>query len=190
MSRNSLFVLSAVLFLAALQSACAQDVDESAPPDMAATPMTAERLGELVLRIDSEAQQSGSAWQFMVDGFETVLVYDIDADRMRVMIPINDADALPPEELVRLMQANFDSALDARYAIANDLLWGVFIHPLSALTDMEFLLGVGQTVNVAATFGESYSSGMFMFGGGDSGELELERQRLLQELEGLSGDAI
>lgn len=190
MSRYSVHVLSAIVSLTVMQSACAQDSDQAAPPEFPAPTMTAERLGELVLRIDSEAQQSGSVWQFTVDSFETVLVYDIDADRMRVMIPINDADALPPEELLRLMQANFDSALDARYAIANDLLWGVFIHPLSTLTDVEFLLGVGQTVNVAATFGESYSSGMFIFGGGDSGELELERQRLLEELEDLSGDTI
>ena len=188
MSRYSLFVLSAVLAFAALQSACAQDVDET-PPEVTAPTMTAERLGELVLRIDSEAEQSGSAWQFMVDDFETIHIYDVDADRMRVMIPINDANVLPTEELLRLMQANFDSALDDRYAIANELLWGVFIHPLSTLTDVEFLLGVGQTVNVAATFGQSYSSGMFIFGGGDSGELERERQRLLEELEALSGDS-
>ena len=120
MSRNSVHVLSVIVSLTVMQSACAQDAEQAAPPDFAAPTMTAERLGELVLRIDSEAQQSGSVWQFTVDSFETVLVYDIDADRMRVMIPINDADALPPEELVRLMQANFDSALDARYAIAND----------------------------------------------------------------------
>jgi len=185
MSRYSLFVLSAALAFAALQSACAQDVDETPRPDVTAPTMTAKRLGELVLRIDSEAEQSGPAWQFTVDGFETILIYDVDAD----MIPINDADVLPPEELLRLMQANFDSALDARYAIANQLLWGVFIHPLSTLTDIEFLLGVGQTVNVAATFGQSYSSGMHIFGGGDSGELERERQRLLEELEALSGDS-
>lgn len=186
MHRYELFALPVILLFTALQSACAQDATEPVPPK-GAEPMTAERLGELVLRIDSEAQQNGPAWQFVVDGFETILVYDVDADRMRVMTPINDADALPAEELVRLMQANFDSALDARYAIANDILWGVFIHPLSSLTDSEFLLGVGQTVNVAATFGKSYSSGMFIFGGGDSQELEQERQRLLEELEELSG---
>ena len=168
--------------------ACAQEDATPETPDIVAQPMTAARLGELVQRIDPDAQQEGPAWRFVVDAFDLMLVYDIAADRMRVMVAINDADALPPEELVRLLQANFDSALDARYAIANDILWGVYIHPLSTLTDAEFLLGVGQTVNVAATFGRGYSSGMFMFGGGDSDELE--RKRLLEELEALSESSI
>lgn len=57
------------------------------------------------------------------------------------------------EELLRLLQANFDSALDARYAVARGILWAVYIHPLSALTDREFLPGLGQTVNIVRTYG-------------------------------------
>ncbi len=40
---------------------------------------------------------------------------------MRVLIPIEGTDDLLKDELLRLMQANFDSALDARYAIAQAL---------------------------------------------------------------------
>ena len=177
--------MKALLVLALLVAgvACAQDDS----PGQESGVMTAERLGELVQRIDEDAVQQGPSWLFVVDGLETMLVYDTSADRMRIMIPINDAEALPPEELVRLMQANFDSALDARYAIANGLLWGVFISPLSTLSDSEFLLGVGQTVNVVKTFGHGYSSGMFIFGGGDSESLE--RKRLLEELERLTEES-
>ena len=74
------------------------------------------------------------------------------------------------------MQANFDSALDARYSIAKDIIWGAFIHPLQELKDEEFLSGVGQAVNLALTYGEAYSSGGLIFGGGDSQSL---RQREL-----------
>ena len=143
-------------------------------------PMTVERMAELIQRIDEEAVQDGNTWLFHVGTLETILVYDEGADRMRVMIPINEADALPPEELERLLQANFDSALDARYAIANGLLWGVFIHPLSSLTDEDFLLGIGQTANVVTSFGTSYSSGMFIYGGGDTESIE--QQKLLDDL--------
>lgn len=163
--------------------ACAQseDDEEQGPPfTYTAEPMTADRMGELIQRIDEKAVQDGPTWYFNVGGLDAILIYDIDADRMRVLIPINDADDLSPEELLRLMQANFDSALDARYAIAQGQLWGTFIHPLSALTDEEFLLGIGQTANIATSFGSSYSSGMFLFGGGDSGEIE--RKRLLDDL--------
>jgi hypothetical protein len=82
-----------------------------------------------------------------------------------------------------LLQANFDSALDARYAIAQDTLWGTFIHPLSELSDEEFLVGLAQTVNVVTSYGTSYSSGMFIFGGGDSSDIE--RQRLIEELKNI-----
>ena len=143
-------------------------------------PMTAARMGELILNVDDEAVRDGPTWFFHVEELETAVVYDIAADRMRILIPIGDIDDLDPEELVRLMQANFDSALDARYAIARGKLWGVFIHPLSTLTDEEFLVGLGQTVNVVMSFGTSYSSGMFIFGSGDSAEIE--RNRLIEQL--------
>lgn len=159
--------------------ACAQS-DEEDPYAGADRVMTAARMGELVQRIDADAVQDGNSWFFDVTGLEAMLVYDIDADRMRVVIPIDGTEDLDQEELIRLMQANFDSALDARYAIAHGQLWGVFIHPLSSLTDEEFVLGIGQTANVVASFGSSYSSGMFIFGGGDSGEIE--RKRFLDEL--------
>ena len=137
-------------------------------------------MGELILRIDEDAVLDGSTWYFNIIGLDTVLVFDIGADRMRILIPIEGTEDLSKDELLRLMQANFDSALDARYAIAQGKLWGAFIHPLSSLTDEELLLGIGQTANVVASFGSSYSSGMFIFGGGDSGEIE--RKRFLEEL--------
>ncbi len=162
--------------------ACAQmDEDGLDDPYAHATqPMTAIRMGELILRIDENAIQDGASWYFNIIGLDAILVFDIDADRMRVLIPIEGTDDLSKDELLRLMQANFDSALDARYAIAQGQLWGAFIHPLSSLTAEDFLLGIGQTANVVASFGSSYSSGMFIFGGGDSGEIE--RKRFLEEL--------
>jgi hypothetical protein len=143
-------------------------------------PMTAVRMGELILNVDDEAVLDGTTWFFHVEELDAAIVYDVAADRMRILIPIGDVDDLDPEELVRLMQANFDSALDARYAVARGKLWGVFIHPLSTLTDEEFLVGLGQTVNVAMSYGTSYSSGLFTFGSGDSAEIE--RNRLIEQL--------
>ena len=157
------------------------DKDESDDPyAYAVQPMTAIRMSELILRVDENAINDGSTWYFNIIGLDAVLVFDIEADRMRVLIPIENTGDLSKDELLRLMQANFDSALDARYAIAQGQLWGAYIHPLSTLTDEEFLLGIGQTANVVASFGSSYSSGMFVFGGGDSGEIE--RKRFLEEL--------
>jgi hypothetical protein len=78
------------------------------------------------------------------------------------------------------MQANFDSALDARYAIAKETLWSAYIHPLSTLSDEDFLSGLGQTVNLVDTFGSSFSSGSSTFIGGDSSGLK--EKELIKEL--------
>lgn len=176
--------VATIVGLALLGHACAGEADhptetaDTEPPPAVA--MTAERLGELIRGVDENARQEGSAWTFAVAGLEVVVVYDEAADRMRIVIPIGPAEDIPRDELVRILQANYDSALDARYAIANGQLWGTFIHPLSELSDLEFLTGLGQTANVVLSYGTSYSSGMFIFGGGDSAEMQ--RRQLIEEL--------
>ena len=142
--------------------------------------MTAERLGQIIQRVDEAAVQEAGSWYFHIEGLETAVVYDVNADRMRIMIPIGPAEELVTEDLERMMQANFDSALDARYAIAQGMLWGAYIHPLSSLTAEEFLVGLGETANVVLSYGTSYSSGLFIYGNGDSSEIE--RQRLIERL--------
>lgn len=174
----------AFLGFAAMSFSVAQDSDpeqgEGFPGEAYEQRMTAERLAELIIRVDDEAVLEGATWFFHVEGLEVAVVYDVGADRMRIIMPIGSADELDEENLLRMMQANFDSALDARYAVAQGTLWGVFIHPLSTLTSEEFLVGLGQTANVVISYGSSYSSGLFIYGNGDSAEIE--RQRLIEKL--------
>ena len=82
------------------------------------------------------------------------------------MTPVTSEDKLDAEELSRLLSANFDRALDAKYAISNETLWSVFTHPLAELTDEQFIGCVGQVVTLADNFGTSYSSSGLYFGGG------------------------
>ncbi|MFK7743807.1 MAG: hypothetical protein AB8B47_02030 [Roseobacter sp.] len=132
------------------------------------TAMTIERMAKIIFTLDAEAQQRGPTFQFNIVDIPVIVVADPRADRMRAMVPIRAADGLEPDELMRLMQANFDSALDARYAVAQGRLWGVFIHPLSPLETEQLISGLAQTVNVARTYGQTYSGGAAVFGGGDS----------------------
>ena len=173
-------VITAAILTQACGAAAESDRDQDRNKATLSKPMTAERLGRIIKRVDKDAVQSGSTWAFDVAGLEAMVVYDTAADRMRIVIPISKVDDLKEGELLRLMQANFDSALDARYAIAQDTLWGTFIHPLSSLSTEEFLVGLGQTANIVTSFGTSYSSGLFIFGGGDSAEIE--RKKLIEEL--------
>lgn len=142
-------------------------------------PMTMTRLAEIITALDPQAEQRGPTIEFTIQDIPVIVIADPTADRMRAMVPIRSATELAPEELMRLMQANFDSALDARYAVAQGRLWGVFIHPLSPLQRDQLISGLAQTVNVALTYGQSYSGGAQLFGGGDSSGLY---QELLENL--------
>lgn len=142
-------------------------------------PMTILRMAEIVLALDEDAQVAGSGIEFTIDDVPVLIVADVGANRMRAMVPIRSATQMSAEELQRLMQANFDSALDARYAIAQGRLWGVFIHPLKELERDQLISGIAQTVNVAKTYGSLYSGGAAQFGGGDSTDLQRD---LIEEL--------
>jgi hypothetical protein len=155
--------LLAVLYLCFPFSLQAQD---------AAPPMTVARLAQIVLALDPEASVAGSGFALTVDDVPVLIVMDVGANRMRAMVPIRSADLMTQEELQRVMQANFDSALDARYAIAQGRLWGVYLHPFRELQRDQLISGIAQTVNVAKTYGTLYTSGAGQFGAGDSGALQ------------------
>ena len=145
----------------------------------------AARIRDAIKRIDPLAEFSGNSANFTVERVPVTLVYDLNADRMRLVAPIASTEEVDEALLLRLMQANFESALDARYAIAQGALWSTFIHPLSQLSREEFVSGLGQTVNLVLTFGRSYNSGAVVFGGGDNSDAD---RSLIEELDEKSKD--
>ncbi|NOD36675.1 MULTISPECIES: hypothetical protein [unclassified Ruegeria] len=171
----------AIFLIFAAGSLAAQEVAPEASPDglNAEPPMTYERLGNILFALDPEAQPHGPGFQMTVAGVQVLVITDINADRMRAMVAVGNAADLSEEDLIRVMQANFDSTLDARYAIANGILWAAFIHPLSLLEKDQLISGLAQTVNIAKTYGTLYSGGAAEFGGGDSTDLQ---RALIEEL--------
>ncbi len=142
--------------------------------------MNNQRLGNIVKRLDARATGQPGHWQLSIDGVKLLVITDEQANRMRILSPITSAQALSSKRLFRLMQANFDSALDARYSIAKSVLWSTFIHPLNSLSGREFISGVGQVVNLSQTYGGSYTSGALVFRGGDSETLQ--KRKLIDRL--------
>jgi len=180
---RTLTALALSLLLAAISPAFAQTT-ETPEPDATAPeaepPMTMMRMARIIQSIDAGAQAQGNVITLTLDDIPLVVVADPVADRMRAMVPIRSAAGLSTEELMRLMQANFDTALDARYAVAQGRLWGVFIHPLSPLEKDQLLSAFIQTINVARTYGQTYSGGAVTYGGGDSNGIYRD---LLEELQ-------
>ncbi|MEL6386424.1 MAG: type III secretion system chaperone [Pseudomonadota bacterium] len=174
-------LLGGALFLVPTGS-LAQDSVSPSPEEDVIVPQEAEaaaRLLAFVTELDGDAELQVNGALFTVEDVQLQLVFDLNADRMRLLTPIAPADDIPAADLVRMMQANFDSALDARYGIAQGALWATFIHPLASLTMDDFASGIGQTVNLVRTYGTTYSSGALVFGGGDSAE---ENRQLIDEL--------
>ncbi|MBM1222233.1 hypothetical protein JQU17_16865 [Ponticoccus sp. SC2-23] len=161
--------LAAALILTALP-AFAQEAEP---------PMTAERLIRIAIALDPEARVAGPGLEMTISDVPILIVMDPGANRMRAMVPIASADGLDADDLLRMMQANFDSALDARYAVANGRVWGVFLHPLAELERDQLISGLAQVVSVAQTYGTFYSSGAAQFGSGDSARMHRE---LLEDL--------
>jgi hypothetical protein len=142
--------------------------------------MSLERLDELLRKVDENMVRQNSTWQIHFGERALLVVTDEKADRMRIMAPIAEAGVLNEGLMLRILQANFDSALDARYAVAKGLIWSTFVHPLAALQDDELISAIFQVSTAADNFGTSFSSGIFIYGGGDS---EKENRRLLEELQ-------
>ena len=148
------------------------------------TKATYAAMAEVIEALDSDAKRMGNSWELTIEETPILVVTDPVNRRMRVMTPIAQAADLPAEALTRLMQANFDTALDARYAIAQNLIWGTFIHSLDGITTREFASGILQTKSLSDTFGTTFSSGALSFGGGDSGAIITDQlEELLKELE-------
>ena len=128
-------------------------------------PMTPERMMRIIVDECDEVKEDKNVVEFTFRGVQLVLVYDVNADRMRIISVVCDVENLKPDELQKAMEANFHSALDARYAISNDTVWAAFIHPLEEMTERLLRSAIRQVAMAKVTFGEEYSSGELYFGG-------------------------
>lgn len=143
---------------------------EPAPVPPKPSVMTADRAREIVVDMADGARADGPAVTFIVGGVTMVLVIDERANRMRIVSPISELARLDPNTLEVLMQANYHSALDARYALSEGTVFAAYIHPLSELTDVQLQAAVIQVANLVLTFGTEYSSTGLVFGAPGAGE--------------------
>ena len=120
--------------------------------------MNNERLETLLKSVATIREGQLGAWTAVFEGRLVIVLTDEANNRMRVITPIIESKKLDDAALKRLMEANFESALDARYALFKDYLWSVYVHPLAELSGAQFLDALNQVKQLADTFGDSYSS--------------------------------
>jgi hypothetical protein len=129
-------------------------------------PMTQQRMEAFLRELAPGAEGVPGSLGFRVEGVAIECISDVAHDRMRLIAAIAPVSKLTAEQVARVLEANFHSALDARYATSGGYLYAAFIHPLSPLTERELRSAALQVANLARSFGTTYSSGELVYGGG------------------------
>jgi len=137
------------------------------PIDGGDVEMTPERMLTTIDEVGKEVEQDGNVVQFLYEGVPITLMFDPNADRMRLLSPVIEVANLKDDMLIKAMQANYHGVLDVRYAIANGVVWSAFVHPMSDLSEDLLRSAIRQVAIARVTFGGAYTSGEMIFGGGD-----------------------
>jgi hypothetical protein len=127
--------------------------------------MNSDKLSKLIAQVSDTATSNGNAIQFMYKERPLICVFDQNANRMRIISPIIETKDLEEEQLLNMLVANFHSALDVKYALSDEVIWAVFIHPLKELADHQVLDAIDQVYAATITFGTTYSSTRLIFPG-------------------------
>ncbi|MEM6361910.1 MAG: hypothetical protein AAF149_22075 [Bacteroidota bacterium] len=108
--------------------------------------------------------ENGPSVEYELDGVQIYLITDESANRMRLMAGIMEESKVEAEQLKKMMEANFDRALDAKYALSNGVLWSVYAHPLRELQKEQLIDALYQVKNLVNNYGTTYHSADFIFG--------------------------
>ncbi|WP_008310707.1 hypothetical protein [Leptolyngbya sp. PCC 6406] len=95
-------------------------------PD-AITEFLGDRFGSLV------ACNPPDAWQVDASEFRLLVLLSEDQSWLRLLLPLVPADQAQPF-LSQILVANFDFTQEVRYALHQEVLWGVFHHDRQSLT--------------------------------------------------------
>jgi len=131
--------------------------------------MTTTSIGKILDSYLSGIEGQPGFWRGMREDVQLFVLSDDSHDRMRIMAPIGELKELEPKVLQLLLQANYDRALDAKYAMRGKEVWSVSVHPLATLAPDDFASFIDQVVRLVKNTGSTYASSDLMFGGGTAG---------------------
>ncbi len=127
--------------------------------------MSTTKLGEIITKVSDTVQHQNNVYKFVYKDTILLCMTDENANRMRIVSPIIEIFKLDENQLKNALVANFHTALDVKYAISEDILWSVFIHPLKELNEQQVEDAILQVYMASATFGTTYSSTNLIFPG-------------------------
>ena len=132
--------------------------------------MNNETMGKILEKEAIEVEGRLGSWQLVYGQRLLFIITDENANRMRIFTPIVEEEKLEEGQLKKMLEANFHSALDAKYSLYEKLVISVYTHPLKELQSDQFVDAMQQVVTLADTFGSSYSSTGVIFNPGGAEE--------------------
>lgn len=127
--------------------------------------MNNDKLQEIYTAASDSIQGQAGGWQFYIKNIPIMSITDTNHNRMRIISPIMDSNAVSDELLKASLVANFHTALDVKYAVSDGVLWSVFIHPLKELSDEQVKDAVSQVYFANVNFGTTFASTSLSFPG-------------------------
>lgn len=125
--------------------------------------MTTQAMGKLLDSYLTDLEGQPGFWRGVRSEVPVFVFSDDEHDRMRIMAPIGVVEELEPDLLHVLLQANYDRALDARYAMRGNELWSVVVHPLATLATDDLPAMFDQVVLLVKNTGSTFASTELVF---------------------------
>lgn len=127
--------------------------------------MTPTKLSKIFTEVSDSIYTQKNQWRFTIKNIPFIAIADSTHNRMRIISPIAEVEKLEPKLLLASLAANFHTALDIKYAISDNLLWSIYVHPLKELNNDQVLDAISQVFYGNINFGTSFSSTSLVFPG-------------------------
>jgi len=125
--------------------------------------MNNEALGSMFDDLGVPVEGNAGHWQISLEHARIICLTDETHNRMRFIAPIRETADMVAAEMTRCLEANFYTALDIKYSIADGVLWSAFMHPLAELTESQARDALEQVYHGVLTYGSSYNSSNLSF---------------------------
>ena len=119
-------------------------------------------MHDVLTEIGDEVVGSDGAWEFQIGEVHVACLTDARFDRMRLIAPVVETDELTDAHREACLEANFHTALDARYATSEGVLYAAF-SGRAVISDVPVSSGLvvlaGLLVGVGTRMGNGCTSG-------------------------------
>lgn len=114
--------------------------------------MTPDEIAPLLTALFPDAtvqQPSTDAWQVEKPPLRLLAILSEDDSWLRLLVAIAPFMEAQPY-LAQILEANFDLTQEVRYAMSQQVLWGVFQHSFATLTRADFEAAIARLVALQA----------------------------------------